>query len=140
MLNKYRYDLLLGWEALDHDPLPEWQKGQTEGEYLKAAGYYEFGDSIGNHYSWTVKIHAADSKAKVQPEFPYLVEIGNASEGAYVFCSDFLSAAELVRTYASVVTADLLTDVFETVEARLEDERKHTERLQESRRKLRKTG
>lgn len=140
MFNSHRYDLLEGWELLDHDPLSQQAEGQSWENHLEANGYYSSGESIGNDCGWSVKLYHVNNNCKIKPEFSYLVEIGDANEGQLVFCNDFLSAVELVRLYAPLAMADLLTAVYEDVEALLYGERERTEQMHQRRRRLYRTG
>jgi hypothetical protein len=112
-MTNYRYNLIEGWSKLDSSPLSEPVESQHWDDYLQANGYYTSGDRIGHDCGWEVIVRGVDKRMKIQPQFPYVVEIGNSSESELVFCDDFLSAADLVSKFAPLATAQVITSVFD---------------------------
>jgi hypothetical protein len=128
-MTNYRYNLIEGWSKLDGSPLSELVEGQHWDDYLQANGYYISGDRVGHDCGWEVIVRGVNKRMKIQPQFPYVVEIGNSSESGLVFCDDFLSAADLVSKFAPLATAEVITSVFESLEARLRQESDRTDQM-----------
>lgn len=127
------FSLLNGWRELGEDPMP-WKDGVCTDQHLKSHGYHSFGDRLGEDGAgWSVVMYATNSSSRTKPKYPYIVDIGNSDESRFVFCVDFLSGVEIMRRYASLVTADLITGVISDLEGRLEVERNETRVLTERR-------
>lgn len=127
------FSLLRGWRELDEDPMP-WEDGVDIERHLKSHGYYPFGDRLGEDGAgWSAVMYGVNHSSRIQPKYPYVVDIGNSSESRFVFCVDFLSGVEIMCRYASLVTTDLISGVVNDLESRLEVERKETRALTEKR-------
>lgn len=133
-MESYSYHFIEGWKQID-DPLPEQNQHEPWERYLTRCGYHSYANKVGNDIGWSVSYRPADDKNKTKPVFPYMVEIGGMDEGRLVFCRDFISATELMRHFAPLIIADLLTGAIEDLEALLENQREETERMHEVRRR-----
>lgn len=132
MLNSYQYDIIEGWKRLNRDPLIEQAEHQSREHYIEANGYYSSGDCFGTDVGWAVKMYAVNNDASVKPEFPYLVDISSPSQGQLIFCADFMSALDIVRQFAVIGVAELMSFTFDALEYRLDDEWQRSDRWRDA--------
>lgn len=128
MLNNYQYGVIDGWKQLERDPLIEQAEHQSWEDYIEANGYYPSGDCFGTDLGWAVKLYAINDNAPIKPQFPYVVDISSPSQGQLVFCADFMSALEVVRRFAIIGVAELMSFTFDALEHRLDDEWQRSDR------------